>query len=72
MSDNILKALAAAGGHAHISTLAGTTNLPIESVKNYLELLKKDNKVNFHFAFYFATVLKSESCIMILETSSSS
>jgi hypothetical protein len=45
MSDEILKALAAAGGHAHISVLVGMTKLPYDSAKNYLELLKKDNKV---------------------------
>ncbi|XP_063688310.1 uncharacterized protein LOC134821526 isoform X2 [Bolinopsis microptera] len=48
MSDDILKSLAAAGGHAHISVLVTMTNLPLETLKNYLEMLKKDNKVVYH------------------------
>ena len=47
MSDEILKSLAAAGGHAHISVLGTMTSLPLETLKNYLEMLKKDNKVHF-------------------------
>ena len=47
MSEDILKALAAAGGHAHFSVLVGTTKLPERTVKNYLDMLKKDNKVCF-------------------------
>ena len=47
MSDEILNSLAAAGGHAHLSVLVTMTNLPLETLKNYLEMLKKDNKVLF-------------------------
>ena len=45
MSDTILRSLGAAGGHAHISQLCSMAEMPETTVKNYLEMLKKDNKV---------------------------
>ena len=52
MCEEILKALAANGGHAHISVLVGMTKMPQHSVENYLELLKKDNKVCYFHIFF--------------------
>ena len=49
MHDKIITALRAAGGYAHLSQLVALTSMPEDSVKNYLELLKKDNKVSCEY-----------------------
>ena len=47
MSNELLRALEASGGHARLNELCDMTHMHEDTVKNYLEMLKRDNKVAF-------------------------